>query len=81
MTDRWLNVSAAPHDGTPVILWLEDPEAPPAFPVTVGVWEIDEAISPIGFWRVLGAKGGTTVYFDQQVVGWKPLPPASQETL
>ena len=71
-------MSAAPHDGTPVILWLEDADAPPEFPVTVGVWETDEAMGLVGFWRVLGAKDGTSIYFDQQVVGWKPLPPASR---
>jgi hypothetical protein len=33
----WYPVRLAPRDGTPVILWVEDVEAPPTYPVTVGV--------------------------------------------
>jgi hypothetical protein len=73
MTARWLDVSAAPHDGTPVILWLEDEEAPPPFPVTVGVWETD-GDTGAGFWRVFGPKETAGFYFDQHVRGWMPLP-------
>jgi hypothetical protein len=72
-TDRWLDVSAAPRDGTPVILWLEDAEAPPTFPVTVGVWETDD-MTGADYWRVFGAKDTTSFYFDQHVLGWRPLP-------
>ena len=75
MRDRWLDVSAAPHDGTPVILWLADAETPPSFPVTVGVWEADDA-SSLGYWRVFGAKDILSFYFDQHVRGWRPLPRA-----
>jgi hypothetical protein len=75
-TGRWLDVSAAPRDGTPILLWLEDDESPPAFPVTVGTWEVD-ARAGLSFWRVFGAKDETTFYFDQNVRGWKPLPPPS----
>jgi hypothetical protein len=39
--DRWLDVSAASRDGTPVILWIDDDEAPPVFLVTVGTLEED----------------------------------------
>ncbi len=39
--DRWLDVSAAPRDGTLVILWLDDDESPPNLLVTVGAWEVD----------------------------------------
>jgi hypothetical protein len=34
--DDWYPVRLASHDRTPVILWIEDEEAPPTFPVTVG---------------------------------------------
>jgi hypothetical protein len=34
--EDWYPVRHAPRDGTPVILWIEDKEAPPAYPVTVG---------------------------------------------
>jgi hypothetical protein len=70
---RWLDVSAAPRDGSPVILWIDDDEAPPAFPVTAGLWEVD-AVSGISYWRVLGPKDGASVFFDQQIRGWIPLP-------
>jgi hypothetical protein len=73
--NRWLDVSAAPRDGTPVLLWLEDDEDPPGYPVTVGVWETNSDTTDLGFWRVFGAKDITVFYFDQHVVGWMPLPP------
>lgn len=40
--EDWYPKRLAPRDGTPVILWIEDEEAPPTFPVTVGVWETDD---------------------------------------
>ncbi len=61
--DRWLDVSAAPRDGTPVILWIEDDEAPPPFPVTVGVWEVDPTAG-VSYWRVFGARVIPGLYFD-----------------
>ncbi len=66
--DRWLDVSAAPRDGTPIILWIDDDEAPPVFLMTVGVWE-EEPIGGVSYWRVFGAKDSTSVYFDQHVQG------------
>ncbi len=73
MADRWLDVSAAPCDGTPIILCIDDDEAPPAFPVTVGAWEEDPTAG-VSYWRVFGAKDSTSLYFDQHVQGWMPLP-------
>ena len=73
MLSKWLSVSAAPRDGTPVILWIADNEAPPTYPVTVGVWETDD-ITGASYWRVFGDPFGVHTYFDQHVMGWKPLP-------
>jgi hypothetical protein len=70
--NKWLSVSAAPRDGTPVILWIYDHDAPPDYPVTVGVWETDD-ITGASYWRVFGAKDAS-FYFDQHIMGWKPLP-------
>jgi hypothetical protein len=70
--DDWYPVRLAPRDGTPVNLWIEDAEAPPTYPVTVGFWEMDN-IFEVGFWRVFSARGPST-YFDQHVWGWRPLP-------
>ena len=71
--DDWYPVRLAPRDGTPVILWMEDAEAPPTYPVTVGVWETDD-ITRRSHWRVFGARYGTHTYFDQHIVGWRPRP-------
>ena len=38
---EWRSVSTAPRDGSPVLLWIEDIDAPPVYPVTVGVWTVD----------------------------------------
>ena len=43
------------------------------YPVTVGVWETDD-ITGRSHWRVFGARYGTHTYFDQHIVGWRPLP-------
>jgi hypothetical protein len=61
-------------DGTPIILWIDDDEAPPAFPMTVGAWKVDP-IAGLSYWRVFGTEDGTSLYFDQHVRGWMPLPP------
>ena len=71
--NRWLDVSAAPRNGTPVILWIEDRDAPPTYPVTVGVWETDD-FSEVSCWRVFADHDGTHNYFDQHIRGWMPLP-------
>jgi hypothetical protein len=71
--EDWYPVRLAPRDGTPVILWIEDAEAPPTYPVTVGVWETDD-ITRRSHWRVFSAWCGTHIYFDKHIVGWRPLP-------
>ena len=57
--DNWYPQRLAPRDGTPVILWIEDEEAPPTYPVTVGTWETDD-MTGRSHWRVFGARYGTT---------------------
>jgi hypothetical protein len=71
----WYPVSTAPRDGVPVILWINDPDAPPIFPVTVGVWQTDD-IMGTSYWRVFGAECGPHAYFDEHVRGWMLLPRA-----
>ena len=72
---HWLHVSAAPRDGSPILLWIQDDEDPPDFPVTVGFWETN-TVFEVGSWRVFSASGSST-YFDQSVWGWMPLPRVS----
>jgi hypothetical protein len=71
--EDWYPVRLAPRDGTPVILWIEDHEAPPIFPVTVGVWETDD-MTGVSHWRVFATAYGTTSYFDEHIRGWRSLP-------
>ncbi len=74
MMQDWYLARLAPHDETPVILWIEDDEAPPTYSVTVEVWETDD-ITRRSYWRVFGGRYGTHTYFDRHIVGWRPLPP------
>jgi hypothetical protein len=73
MIREWYPVSVAPHDGTLIILWIEDLDAPATSPVTAGVWETDD-MTGTNYWRMFGASYGTHVYFDHHVRGWMPLP-------
>jgi hypothetical protein len=73
MIVKWYPTSAAPRDGTPVILWIEDDQAPPYYPVTVGAWTRDD-VSGTGYWRVFGGRYGTHSYFDHHIRGWVHLP-------
>ncbi len=73
--EHWQPVSTAPRNGMPVILRIQDEEAPPAYPVTVGVWVADD-ITGKSYWRVFGGVFGTHCYFDQHVRGWMWLPHA-----
>ncbi|MGF9765103.1 hypothetical protein AAII07_59680, partial [Microvirga sp. 0TCS3.31] len=62
-----------------VILWIKDEEAPPTYPVTVGVWETDD-MTGASYWRVFGARYGTHVYFDQHVMdGGRCLAPIAPD--
>jgi hypothetical protein len=71
--EHWQPVSTAPRNGMPVILRIQDEEAPPAYPVTVGVWVADD-ITGRSYWRVFRGVFGTHYYFDQHIRGWMWLP-------
>ena len=68
-----LPIDSAPRNGTPVILLIEDEDAPPAYPITIGVWETD-GMTGANCWRVFTKRYGTASYFDEHVRGWTPLP-------
>ncbi|GEO17315.1 hypothetical protein [Microvirga aerophila] len=69
----WYPVSVALRDGTPGIFWIEDPEAPPVFPVTVGMGQTDD-MTRASYWRMFTSEYGTQTYFDEHVRGWMNLP-------
>jgi hypothetical protein len=53
MRRGWSSVSTAPHDGTPVILWIAQDEAPPSLPEPVGFWTINPTAG-VGYWQIFG---------------------------
>ena len=53
MSGGWSPISAAPRDGTPVILWLAEAERPPVLPLMVGVWTTNLRAG-VGYWRIFG---------------------------
>jgi hypothetical protein len=66
----WCPISAAPRDGTPVILWMVEDEMPPRVLQPVGFW----AFSPttgIGYWRLFGDP--LRVCSDRRIRGWQLL--------
>ncbi|WP_201864708.1 hypothetical protein [Microvirga soli] len=70
LTGDWCPITAAPRDGTPIVLWMIESEAPPEIPQPVGYW----ALSPkagIGYWRLFGDP--PRFCSDRQIRGWKPL--------
>jgi hypothetical protein len=75
--EHWQPVSTAPRSGTPLILWIEDEEAPPTYPVTVGAWVSDD-MTGRSYWRVFSSAIGTHVYFDQHIRDWMWLPRAGR---
>jgi hypothetical protein len=74
----WYPIRLAQRDGTPVILWVEDEEVPPIYPVTVGVWETDD-MTARSHWHDFGGRFGTHTYLGH-IVGWRPLPDESPRT-
>jgi hypothetical protein len=80
----WPPIGAAPRDGTPVILWLEEDEKPPVFPEPVGFWTVNPH-AEVGYWRLFGishASARTGIFADSdrvfvsETVAAKPQPPA-----
>ena len=68
----WHPVSSAPRDGTPVILWTDDHEAPPVVPDTIGFWVVNPIIG-LGYWWIFGGRDGRQSCTDRQIRGWQPL--------
>lgn len=70
MSGDWSPISAAPRDGTPVILWMAADETPPVLPLAVGFWTISPEAG-MGYWRLFGDPPRSCS--DRQIRGWKPL--------
>ena len=70
MKGNWHPVHLAPRDGTPVILWLVEDEAPPVLPQPVGFWAVNPHAG-VGYWRLFGDH--PCFYSDRQIRGWMPL--------
>ena len=68
----WRPVSAAPRDGTPVVLWLSEDEEPPVLPQPVGFWVVDP-VTGAGGWRIFGRGDRSPFVTDDQIRGWKAL--------
>jgi hypothetical protein len=70
LTGGWFLISAAPHDGTPVTLWMAEDETPPEVPLSVGSWTLNPKAG-IGYWRLFGDP--PRFCSDRQIRGWKLL--------
>ncbi len=70
MSGGWAPISAAPRDGTPVVLWMAEDDAPPALPLTVGFWTINSKAG-VSYWRLFG--DDSRFCSDRQIRGWRPL--------
>lgn len=68
----WTPVSAAPRDGTPVVLWLSEDADPPVLPLTVGFWTVDPATGA-GGWQIFGRDDSPRAVSDSQIRRWKAL--------
>jgi hypothetical protein len=69
MGEGWSPIGAAPRDGTPVILWLEEDEMPPVFPEPVGFWTVNPQAG-VGYWRLFGDP--PRFCSDRHIRGWRP---------
>jgi hypothetical protein len=65
----WSSIGAAPRDGTPVILWLEEDETPPVLPEPVGFWTVNPQAG-VGYWRLFGDP--PRFCSDRHIHGWRP---------
>jgi hypothetical protein len=71
MTD-WYPIRLAPHDGTPVVLWLAEDSEPPVPPLTAGFWSTDPGTGD-ECWRIFGLGESPRFVPDGQIRGWKAL--------
>ena len=53
LSGDWFPLETAPRDGTPMILWMAEDQAPPALPVTVGFWTIHRQAG-VGYSQIFG---------------------------
>jgi hypothetical protein len=70
LSEGWSPTTDASRDGTPIILWMIQDEAPPGFPEPVGFW-IANPEKGLGYWRLFGEP--LRFCSDAQIRGWKPL--------
>jgi hypothetical protein len=70
MRGGWSPVSAAPRDGTPVILWMAEDDVPAVLPLTVGFWTINSTAG-VSYWRLFGDH--PRFCSDRLIRGWRPL--------
>ena len=68
--EGWSPISAAPRDGTPVILWMIANKTSLEAPQPVGYGTLNPATG-IGYWRLFG--DSPRFCSDRQIRGWKPL--------
>ena len=70
MRGTWSPISAAPRDGTPVILWMAEDDVPPVLPLTMGFWAINSEAG-VSYWRLFSER--SRFCSDRQIRGWRPL--------
>jgi hypothetical protein len=70
LSGGWFPICAAPRDGTPVILWMAQDEAPSSLPLTAGFWTFNPR-ARMGYWSIFGDH--PRFCSDRQIRGWKPL--------
>jgi hypothetical protein len=70
LSGGWCPISAAPRDGTPVILWMAGDAAPPSLPLTVGFWTVNPQVG-VGYWRI--SEDPPRFCADRQIRAWQPL--------
>lgn len=68
--EGWSPISAAPRDGTPVILWMIENQTSPKVSGPVGYWTLN-AVTGIGYWRIFGDP--PRFCSDRRIRGWRPL--------
>jgi len=70
LREGWSPISTAPRDGTPVILWMVEDDAPPEVPQSVGYWTLNPKVG-LGYWRLFGDP--PRFCSDRLIKAWRPL--------